>query len=107
MDRIYIYLIDLPTKIHEMVTPCADGYTIYINARLSQTGMIEAYDHAIFHINHHDFEKEDVQSIEETAWERNETHRDIHESFITDASKRRRVTGVPTESLHELHREPQ
>lgn len=107
MDRIYIYLIDLPTKIHEMVTPCADGYTIYINARLSQTGMIEAYDHAIFHINHHDFEREDVQSIEETAWERNETHRDLHESKFREASQRRGVVGVPTESMHELHQEPQ
>lgn len=105
MDKIYVYLIDLPTKIHEMVTPCADGYTIYINARLSQTGMIEAYDHAIFHINHHDFEREDVRSIESTAWNRNEAYRDLHESFITDASQGRGITGVPTEPMHELHRE--
>jgi hypothetical protein len=99
MDRIYIYLIDLPTKIHEMVTPCADGYTIYINARLSQTGMVEAYDHAMFHIVNDDFNKENVQRIE------HEAHRNLHESFITSASQGRGITGVPTESLYELYRE--
>lgn len=74
MDKVYVYLIDLPTKVHEMVTPCADGYTIYINARLSQLGRVEAYDHAMWHIINRDFEKGDVQMVEASAWGRNEAH---------------------------------
>lgn len=80
MDRIFVYLVDLPTKIHEMVTPCADGYTIYINARLSNLARVEAYDHALWHINNNDFEKEDAQEIESGAWGRNEKNRDLYES---------------------------
>ena len=82
MDRIFLYLIDLPTKIHEIVTPCADGYTIYINARLSSLGRIEAYDHAMWHIQNNDFEKEDVQEIESTAWRRNEKDGNLYEGFF-------------------------
>lgn len=64
MDRIHIYLVDLPCKVHEMVTPCLDGYTIYLNARLSDQGRMEAYSHALNHILNNDFEKDDVQIIE-------------------------------------------
>lgn len=67
MDSIYIYLIDLPNKVHEMVAPCADGYTIYINARLSDLGRKEAYNHAMWHIVNNDFEKENIQEIEYRA----------------------------------------
>lgn len=80
MDSIYIYFIDLPTKVHEIVVPCADGYTIYLNSRLSQTGIIEAYHHAKWHIDHNDFEKEDVQTVEASAWGRHEKNSDLHES---------------------------
>ena len=97
MDDIFVYLIDLPEYINEMVTPCADGYTVYINARLSPIGRVEAFNHAIMHIDHNDFEKEDVERIEYEA------HRDIHESFITDTGKGRSITGIPTESIDGLH----
>lgn len=79
MDKIYVYIIDLPTKVHEMVAKCADGYTIYINARLSYLGRLEAYDHAMWHINHNDLEKDNVQAIEGAAWRRNEKNSDLYE----------------------------
>lgn len=63
-DNIYVYTVDLPVGIAEMVTPCIDGYTIYIDDKLSPEGKRRAYDHALYHINHHDFEKEDVNQIE-------------------------------------------
>lgn len=67
-DRIFTYLIDMPTKVHEAVCPCADGYTIYLNARLSKERQEEAYNHAMKHIANNDFEcKEDVQTIEARA----------------------------------------
>ena len=50
-----------------MVTPCLDGYTVYLNARLSYSGRVRAYHHAIRHIERNDFEAENVQKIEEEA----------------------------------------
>lgn len=52
----------------EMVVENEDGsYTIFINARLSYASQLEAYQHAIGHIQNNDFEKSDVQSIETLA----------------------------------------
>lgn len=66
-DNIYVYLIDLPDRVNEIVLPCLDGYTVYLNARLSYAGRVRAYHHAIRHIERNDFEKYDVQQIEEEA----------------------------------------
>lgn len=64
MDDIWIYFISLPDGIAEMVTPCADGYTVYINERLGEEQRITAFKHALKHIENMDFEKHDVQNIE-------------------------------------------
>lgn len=61
-------LIDFPNKGREMVIPNEDGsYTILINARLSDAERIAAYEHAVRHIVGNDFEKDEVQIIEEMA----------------------------------------
>lgn len=66
-------------SVREMVTPCFDGYTIYINARLSDLGQSEALNHAMWHISNNDFEKEDVQTIEHLAHRRlNETNSNLY-----------------------------
>ena len=64
MDSVFIYLVDLPVDITEMVCPCCDGYTIYLNSRLSQSAQEKSFRHAMWHIEHNDFEKDDVQMIE-------------------------------------------
>lgn len=64
---IYIYTVSLPTGINEAVTPCADGYTIYLSDKLSAEKRMEAYEHAMKHINNLDFEKYEVQDIEAEA----------------------------------------
>lgn len=64
---MYIYLTDLPHKVDEAVTPCLDGYTVYINQNLSTDRQLKAYTHALKHILHNDFEKSDVQEIEAQA----------------------------------------
>ena len=64
MDNIYTYLVDLPCGIKEAVLTCADGYTIYISTRLSKEAQIEAYNHAMKHINNEDWNKTDVNQIE-------------------------------------------
>lgn len=64
MDNVFVYLIDMPIATKEMITPCADGYTVYINARLSKTQQQSAYLHAMTHIRNNDFEDYDVQKVE-------------------------------------------
>ena len=68
MDEVYVYLVDLPSGVNEMVTPCGDGnYTVYLSAKLSSIGQQRAYEHALHHIQNHDFQKADVQQIESEA----------------------------------------
>ena len=70
MDNIYVYFVSLPaTTIHEIVLPCCDGYTIYIDDRLSHEQQVAAYRHALEHIRRNDFEKVDVDEIEHEAHE--------------------------------------
>lgn len=64
MDNVYIYFIAMPDGVREFVTPCLDGYTIYIDESLDEIGRAKAYDHAMSHITNNDFEREDVQEIE-------------------------------------------
>lgn len=64
MGDVYIYIVDLPDRVDEMVTPCIDGYTVYLNARLTYAGRVRAYHHAMRHIERNDFERANVQEIE-------------------------------------------
>lgn len=71
MDNIYVYFVQFPcTTTREAVMPCADGYTIYIDARLDREARIEAFNHALGHIKNGDFERENVQEIETIAHRR-------------------------------------
>ena len=67
MDDIYVYLVDLPPAVSEMITPCFGGYTVYLNANLSHRGRVEAYKHALEHVRRNDWEHADVQQIEMEA----------------------------------------
>ena len=67
MDDIFVYLVQLPDGIDEIVLPCFGGYTVYIDSRLSDHAKHRAYNHALHHINNHDFEKSDLQQIEYEA----------------------------------------
>lgn len=51
MDDVYVYVIDMPEKTNEMITPCLDGYTVYIDDKLSPHGKRDAYLHAVSHID--------------------------------------------------------
>lgn len=64
-EEIYIYYVDhLP--IDAMVTPCPEGYTIYLNKKLllNKQKAIKKYRHELQHILCRDWEKDDIQSIE-------------------------------------------
>lgn len=55
-------------KVNEAVTENEDGsYTIFVNNRLCDSKRIKAVQHAIKHISGNDFEKPDVQEIEDEA----------------------------------------
>lgn len=64
MDDVYVYYADLPGGVTEMITPCADGYTVYLDTEcLCDTDRrLRKYRHAINHIG--DFHGGDVQRIE-------------------------------------------
>lgn len=66
---VFVYLVDLPHSVREMVCPCDGGYCVYLNSRLSQSAQEKSFRHAIWHIEHDDFSKEDVQLIEKSAHE--------------------------------------
>ena len=67
MDDIFVYIVDLPLTVAEMVAPCAGGYTIYLNAKLTQEDRVRAYRHALRHVERNDWDKTDVQQIEYEA----------------------------------------
>lgn len=66
-DSIFVYITDLPYSIKEMVCPCNDGYCVYLNARMSRATQEMSFRHAMWHIEHNDFEKDDIQLIEAEA----------------------------------------
>lgn len=64
---IYVYTMPLPLKVNELVTPCCDGYTVWLSDRLDDGQREKALRHAIRHIMRGDFEKTDVQQVEADA----------------------------------------
>lgn len=65
MDDIFIYFIKLPHGISEMVTPCEGGYTVYIEESLTDEQRLEAYNHALRHIQNGDFDMDNVKTVAE------------------------------------------
>ena len=70
MDDVFVYLVELPSNVNEVVTPCNDGYTIYINQNLCEEAQHDAFCHAMRHIRRNDYEKLNVQMIEFNAHEK-------------------------------------
>lgn len=61
MERIKIYIIDLPYKIHGLTVYSFDEdgqsyFTILINAHDNATTQQRTYDHEIKHIDNYDFD---------------------------------------------------
>lgn len=64
MDDVFVYGTELPDGIDEMVVPCLDGYTVYIENRLGHNERLKALNHAMMHIYRRDHGKGDIQEIE-------------------------------------------
>lgn len=66
MGDIFIHIIDMPCGVWGHCNCNADGsYSIFINARLSYEMQQQIYLHELMHINEMDFEKADVNEIED------------------------------------------
>ena len=66
-----LILVDVDTAIGETI--CAnsdDSYTIFINARLSQSMQKFCFEHALDHVRNNDWEMDDVNEIEAKAHRR-------------------------------------
>jgi hypothetical protein len=57
-------MVKLPAGVNEAVTPCSDGYTVYIDIDLPDHKIEKVLKHVIQHIDNNDFDKNDVQTIE-------------------------------------------
>lgn len=72
IDDLYIYYVEFPKDLsreHEIVMPCLDGYTIYINLNLDRKERFKAIEHAKEHIRSGDLDQHegDVQKLEARA----------------------------------------
>ncbi len=73
-----IQFIDM-NNIPETVCPNADGsYTIFVNSKLTVERQQESALHALFHILQNDFEKNDVDVIEQKAHENDKILKSYH-----------------------------
>ena len=67
-EDIGVHFIDMDTAIDEQIVCNEDGsYSIFLNARKSNTQQMLAYQHAIRHIMDGDFEKASADQIERAA----------------------------------------
>jgi len=74
LDDVFVYLNeDMPEGAREMVCPNPDGtYTVLINGSLRKEDQVQAFWHAVRHIDHNDFERVEecgIQAIEAEAHE--------------------------------------
>lgn len=67
MDNVYTYFVTMPPNVHEYVAPCIDGYTVYIDEKLDADRRVQAYNHALGHIQNGDFNKVFADEIEKIA----------------------------------------
>lgn len=66
--EIYLYRIKMNCGINEVVLPCIDGYTVYIDESLDDIHALRAYQHALIHIYHGDCDTiRDVNRVEYEA----------------------------------------
>lgn len=69
IDDVFVRTVKLPDKVRAFTMPGYDGMNVYISEDLDEDQRIRAFRHELRHIVGRDFEREDVQQIE------NETHK--------------------------------
>ena len=89
---VNVNLVDFhSTKGNEMIIPNEDGsYTILINSRSATNKQLEAYQHALEHIQNGDFQRQDVQQIETVAHNLQQTQIPSQEEELKPVRRRKR-----------------
>ncbi len=65
MNDTFVYFASLPAGVDEIVVPCLDGFTVYIDENLSLDRQKKAYTHALEHIANGDFDYDNTASVHE------------------------------------------
>lgn len=66
MTEIFTHEVDLPPGVYGAVTPCFNGYKIFVDKKLNRDNRHKAYMQALECICNNYFAKHDVQQI---TWE--------------------------------------
>lgn len=66
LDDLFVRIVP-NLSVNEMITPCENGYSVYIKEDLPEEKKIEALYHAYVHKKSNDFGKCDIQDIESKA----------------------------------------
>ena len=66
LDDLFVRLVP-NLSVNEMITPCENGYSVYIKEELPEEKKVEALYHAYVHKKNNDFTRSDIQDIEARA----------------------------------------
>ena len=66
LDDLFVRIVP-NLSVNEMITPCENGYSVYIKEELPEEKKIEALYHAYVHKKSNDFGNIDIQDIESKA----------------------------------------
>lgn len=66
LDDLFVRIVP-NLSVNEMITPCENGYSVYIKEELPEEKKVEALYHAYVHKKNNDFTRNDIQDIEARA----------------------------------------
>ena len=83
LDDLFVRLVP-NLSVNEMITPCENGYSVYIKEELPEEKKIEALYHAYIHKKSNDFENTDIEDIESRAHYNLESLTEFKEALLED-----------------------
>ena len=81
LDDLFVRLVP-NLSVNEMITPCENGYSVYIKEDLPEEKKIEALYHAYVHKKSNDFGKCDIQDIESKAQYKLESLTEVRKALL-------------------------
>ena len=83
LDDLFVRIVP-NLSVNEMITPCENGYSVYIKEELPEEKKIEALYHAYIHKKSNDFKNIDIQDIESRAHYNLESLTEFREALLED-----------------------
>ncbi len=82
MDNYIVRIVELPQHVGGFTIPDENGdYNIYLNSRLPDAKLIEAYDHEVYHIEHGHI-GDDTRTVAEKEAEANGNAKEAKERHL-------------------------